>query len=599
MKRAPGQPTLHRTAAFLRPHRRGVVLGVSLVLLYTAALLAGPAIVRYAIDEGLVPGEAAALWRAVAAYVVVALVGYGALRAQITVVTRVGEEFLRDLRVRVFDHLQSLPLGFYEGESAGTLISRMTADIDAVRQLVQGSLFSFVSNVLLLVLSFGVLLWMSPLLALLCFAAAPPVYLASRRFEKRSGRAWLALREGVGETMSATQEGLSGAREVRAFGREDAAVSRFRAKNTRQLHAFLAAIKINTRYFPIIEGVGVCVTAVVLVAGGLLVARDAVTLGTVVAFVLYLRNLFDPIEELSSIYGDIQQAGAALVKVFALLDTEPDLTESRNPRDLPERGTLAAENVSFAYASGSPVLRDASLAVRPGETLALVGATGAGKSTLNKLLARFYDPDTGRVTFGGIDLRDARLDVLRRRIVSVSQEGFLFNASIRENVRIGDPGATDEEVEQALRDLGVYGRFAKLPDGLDTSVAARGGRLSAGERQLVSLGRAALADPAVLILDEATSSLDPGTEALAGDALERLTHGRATVVIAHRLTTAARADRVAVMEGGRLVEEGTHEELLKRGGSYAQMWAAWQGERGEAVGIAEEKMHQSEQRRKA
>ncbi len=559
----------------LKPHRRGVALGILLVVLYTATLLAGPVIVRYAIDNGLTPGDPAALWRAVAAYAAVAALGYGAFRAQILVVTRVGEGFLRDLRVRVFDHLQSLSLGFYEKEKAGVLISRMTSDIDELRKLVQGTLFDFVSSVLLLVLSVGVLVWMSPTLALLCLAALPPVVAASIWFRRRSSRAYLAVRDRVGETLSAAQEGISGVRVVQAFGREEELAGRFSRHNERLLGAYLGSVRINVRYFPVVEFTGIAATAGVLVAGGLLVARDAVTLGTVAAFVLYLRNLFDPVEDLSFLYDDVQSAGAAMTKISGLLDTKPEISQRPNVVDLPPRAKLAAENLSFSYGDGPPALRGVSLDVAPGERLALVGPTGAGKSTLVKLLARLYDPDGGRVTFGGVDLRDARLDALRRRISVVPQEGFLFNATVRENIRLGRPSASDSEVENAVRNLGIGGHFSRLPAGLDTLVAARGTTLSAGERQLVSLARAALADPAVLVLDEATSSLDPGAEALVQAALEKVTRGRAVISIAHRLSTAARADRVAVMEQGRLVEMGPHEELLQRGGRYATLWSSW------------------------
>jgi ATP-binding cassette subfamily B protein len=574
-ERAVPRRALRRVVAMLRPHRRGVALGAVLVLAYTATLLAGPVIVRYAIDSGLIPGDPAALWRAVAAYTAVAVLGYGAFRAQILVVARVGEGFLRDLRVRVFDHLQSLSLGFYEKEKAGVLISRMTSDVDELRELVQGTLFDFVSSVLLLVLSVGVLVWMSPTLALFCLAALPPVVAASVWFRRRSSRAYLAVRDRVGETLAAAQEGISGVRVVQAFGREEELAGRFSRRNGRLLGAYLDSVRVNVRYFPVVEFTGIAVTAGVLVAGGLLVARDAVTLGTVAAFVLYLRNLFDPVEDLSFLYDDVQSAGAAMTKISGLLDTEPEIFQRPDAVDLPPQGVLTAESVSFSYGTGPPVLHGVDLSVAPGERLALVGPTGAGKSTLVKLLARFYDPTEGRVAFGGVDLRDVRHDALRGRLAVIPQEGFLFNATVRENIRLGRPSATDAEVEDAVRALGVGGHFGRLPAGIDTVVATRGATLSAGERQLVSLARAALADPAVIVLDEATSSLDPGAEALVQAALEKITRGRAVITIAHRLSTAARADRVAVMEQGRLVEVGGHEELLQRGGRYAALWSSW------------------------
>jgi ATP-binding cassette subfamily B protein len=336
-----------------------------------------------------------------------------------------------------------------------------------------------------------------------------------------------------------------------------------------------------------VEFCGVAGIAVIVGIGGIFVDQDIITVGTVAAFVLYLNNLFEPVQQLSQLYNTVQSAGAALHKVFGLLDTVGTVVEKPGAVDLPMRGAMEVEGASFAYGGGPPdtdgvqhpvgplVLRDVSLTVQPGERVALVGPTGAGKSTLAKLMVRFYDPREGAVRFGGVDLRDATLDSLRERIVVVPQEGFLFAGTVRDNIRVGRAEATDADVEAAVAALGLTDIIAGFPDGLDTEVRERGSRLSAGEKQLVSLARAALADPTLLVLDEATSNLDPGTERLVEHALESLTEGRTVIVVAHRLSTAARCDRIAVVDDGRLMEVGTHDELLERRGRYSRLFAAW------------------------
>jgi ATP-binding cassette subfamily B protein len=561
----------------LRNERRSLALGSLLVVLWTGTVVAGPALVRYGIDHGLGDHDAAALNRAVGAYVAVAILAYVSYRALIVVINLVGERFLRDLRVRVFRHLQSLSMAFFDREKAGVLVSRMTADIESLSELVQVGLILFLSNGLLLVVTLIVLLLMSWKLALLALVALPVVVVASFRFQRLSNAAYLIVRDRIGSMLSSLQEGLSGLRVIQSFAREEGEAKRFKARNDELFDAHMYSVKISVWYFPLVEGAGIVGTAAVVYFGGRMVDSNMVTLGTVAAFVLYLSNLFEPVQQLSQLFNTLQSAGAALHKLYELLDTPVEVAEHPGAVDLPRRGAVEVDDVSFAYGSGPEVLSDVSLSVAPGERLALVGPTGAGKSTLAKLVARLYDPTRGSVALGGVDLRRATLRSLRDRIVVVPQEGFLFNGTIRDNVRIAREGATDAEVDDALRAIGSYERFAALPDGLDTHVAARGSRLSAGERQLVSLGRAALADPDVLVLDEATSSLDPGTEVVVERALERLMAGRTVVVIAHRLSTAERADRVAVVTGGRLVELGTHDELVEGDGPYAALYAAWRG----------------------
>jgi ATP-binding cassette subfamily B protein len=575
LTRADATKVLRRLRELLRPYRRQIALATLLLVAQTACLLAGPALVRYGIDNGLRPGDAGALNTAAIVYLVLAFVGAYLGRLVILMVARVGETFLRDLRERVFRHLLSLGLDFFEREKTGRLVSRMTSDIEALQELVSMGLVMFVQNGLIFFGAIVAIFLISWELALFTLLVVPPVIIASRWFRRESNRAYLEVRDRIGQNLATLQEGLAGVRVVQAFARERAVTRRFRGTNEAQYDAHLETVRISARYFPFVEFSGVAGTALIIGIGGWFVNRDIVTVGTVAAFVLYLNNLFEPVQQLSQLYNLVQQSGAALQKLFELLDARSSIAERPGAVDLPGRGPLQVEHVTFGYGDGAPVLHDVTLPVASGERVALVGPTGAGKSTLAKIIARFYDPREGRVRFGGTDLRDATLRSLRERIVVVPQEGFLFAGTVRDNIRFGRADATDAEIDEAVAALGLTDRFEGLIEGFDTEVRERGSRLSAGERQLVSLTRAALADPTLLVLDEATSNLDPGTERAVEQALERLMEGRTVVVIAHRLSTAERADRIAVIDEGRLAELGTHEELLGREGRYASLYAAW------------------------
>lgn len=568
---------LRRAFAMLAPYRRDMVVALAMVVLWTATTLAGPFLVRYGIDHGIKAGDPGALDAAVVGYIAVAIVSYVTFRFQVLLISRIGESFLRDLRLRVFAHLQRLSMPFYDREKAGVIVSRMTSDVDSMQELVQVGLMMFVSNGLLLGVSVIVLAAVSWQLLALAALCLPPVILASIKFQRDSNVAYLEVREGIGSTLSRLQEGLAGVRVVQAFGREDVEAARFQEGNRRLYDAHMRSVRISAWYLPVIELAGLVTTAIAVGVGGWWVHTGDLTVGTVTFFVLTLSNLFEPVQQLSQLFNLVQSAGAALHKLFGLLDTEVDVPERPGAVDLPHRGDIEVEGVAFAYAGGAPVLRDVDLSIPSGCRLALVGPTGAGKSTLAKLVARLYDPTEGQVRFGGVDLRDATVRSLRERIVVVPQEGFLFNGTILDNVRLARAGATDDEVMAALEAIGVRERFEVLPEGLATEVQERGSRLSAGEKQLVSLARAALADPAVLVLDEATSSLDPGTEVIVEEAMARLMEGRTVIVIAHRLSTAERADLVGVVAGGRLVELGTHHDLVARGDHYAALFATWSG----------------------
>ena len=577
LTRDDASQVLRRAARLARPYRRTTLAAVAFVAMATSTTIAGPLLVRFGIDTGIRTSDRSALGIAVAGFGLVVVLAYIGSRRQYVLINRAGEGFLRELRLRLFAHIQRQSLGFFDEHKAGVLVARMTADIESMSELVQWGLLQFVSAGILLVVALFVLLAMSWQLTVVALAVLPVVVLASIRFQRVSNEAYLEVRERVGTNLSTMQENLAGVRVIQASGRVDEQRRRFFASNRGLYAAHLRTVKASTWYFGVVEFCGVLATALGVLAGGWLVSRGDVSVGTVVAVVLLLASLFEPVQQLSQLYNTVQAATASLKKMFDILDTEPEIGEHHGAVDLPESGSLAVNGVGFTYpGSQRPALSDATLEVASGERVALVGPTGAGKSTLAKIVARLYDPTEGSVSFGGIKLVDATLSSLRSQIVVVPQEGFLFNGTIADNLRLADPLATDDDLWAALDQIGARRRFELMSDGLDTVVRERGSRLSAGERQLVSLGRAALVDPSVLVLDEATSNLDPGTEAEVEVALERLMFGRTVIVVAHRLSTVRRADRIVVCDDGRLVEIGTHAELTALPhGRYAALERAW------------------------
>jgi ATP-binding cassette subfamily B protein len=450
-------------------------------------------------------------------------------------------------------------------------VSRLTNDVQTLTTFTRTVLVEVVGSVLLFVVTLVVMIAMSPELSLVMLVSVPVLVWSSLRYGKRSRPAFMALRDRVADTMSSLQEGLAGVRVVQSFGRQEDRYASYRARSSAQVSAWRRISLVNIGFFPMIAFAQSLALSAVLVAGGYLNRHGKVTVGTIIAFALYLISLFDPIARLGDWFSEFQSGRAALAKIAGLLATPATVVGGTTP--LPESGELAVDGVTFAYGDNVPAVIDVSFAVPAGEHLALVGATGAGKSTLAKLLVRAYDPSAGTISFGGVDLRNASLDELRSRIVFVPQEGHLFSGTLADNVRLGRSDATDDEVREALRAIGALDRFDDL---LHTDVRSRGVRLSSGERQLVSLARVALVSPAVIVLDEATSSLDPQTEAAVEQALASLARGRTVVTIAHRLSTAERADRVAVMEHGHLVEFASHDELVAQGERYARLWASWQ-----------------------
>ena len=566
---------LGRTARMIMPYRRGALGAVGFIVVWTMMLLAGPLLVRRGIDEGIAKDDAGQLNLSIALYVVVAIVSYVCFRNAIVLLAKVGEHFLRDMRVRVFDSLLRQSMSFYDREKAGVLVSRMTSDVDSLQELVQFGLIMFTSAALLLIGSFVILMVLSWKLMLICAVAVPFVALASVKFQRDSNKAYLAVREEIGDTLSTLQEGISGVRVVQAFAREEVEARRFSDANFSLYRTHMASVRIQCWYLPIVEFAGAATTALALGVGGWMVSEGRISLGTIVAFILLLSTLFEPVQQLSQLFNMVQSATASLHKLYGLIDEEIEIDDPADGVAVPVGEPISLAGVTFGYAGGEAVLSDIDIEIAPGERVAFVGPTGAGKSTMAKLIARFYDPTSGTVRIGDVDLRDIRLRSLRDEVVVVPQEGYLFTGTIADNIRVARPDATDDEVRAAIERIGVLDRFDQLPDGLETEVRERGSRLSAGEKQLVSLARAALADPAILILDEATSSVDPGTEAAVETAMETLMQGRTVIAIAHRLSTSERCDRVAVVSDGRLVELGTHDDLVAAGGHYFDLYEAW------------------------
>jgi ABC-type multidrug transport system fused ATPase/permease subunit len=563
-------------ASLTKPYRLRTTLAIVSLLAATTTALIPPLLAKYAVDDGIFKQDLNALTWIVIAFIAAGVANLITSAAQTYFTGWTGERILADLRNKLFRHLQRLSLGYYERNRAGVIISRLTNDVDALDQLVTDGVTTLVQSTLTLIGTAIILFFLDWRLALATLAVMPLMAIATAIFRIRSSRAYRAVRERLGLVTATLAEDIGGIRVVQAFRREPRNQQHFEEVNAHYRAANQQTVVLNGLYFPFVDFLAALATAIVVGYGGWLASHDQISAGTLFAFVLYLSNFFDPVQQLSQLYNTFLAAVAALDKIMEVIDEEPEVLDQPGALDLERiHGDVRFEDVRFGYGNLPEVLHGIDLDVPAGTTVALVGHTGAGKSTIAKLLARFYDPREGRITIDGTDLRNVKQDSLRRQLGVVPQEGFLFAGTVRDNIAFGRPDATSEQVASAARAVGAHEFIMGLEDGYETNLQERGTRLSLGQRQLVAFARALLADPRVLILDEATSSVDIGTEKRIEDALGTLLSDRTAFVIAHRLSTIRNADLIVVLEHGRVVEQGTHDELMTRQGLYTSLYGDW------------------------
>lgn len=574
---------LSRLAAFMLPYRGRAILAVVAMAVYTLTNLAIPYLVKVAIDSGIRKQDMRIVTLVIAAFIGVNLVNLLASYLQTYFVSWVGQHMLLDLRRTLFAHIQKLSLDFFGRQKTGWIVSRLTNDIDTIDQLVTDGMTSLVTNGLTLAGAAVLLFVLDWRLALATLAIMPVLMVATLIFRSHSARSYAKVRERIADVSAHLQESISGMRAIKAFRREEADRARLAELNAAYRNVNMETVVQSGLYFPFVELLSAAATVVVLWYGGSLVSGHALELGVLVAFIGYLTSFFDPVQQLSQLYNTFQASMAAVRKIYTVLDTAPDLVDAPDAVALPDvTGDLAFEHITFSYDKTTDVLHDVTFRVASGESVALVGATGAGKSTIIKLLARFYDPDEGAVRIDGHDLRRVTTRSLREQMAIVPQEAFLFSGSIMDNIRFGRPEAGDDEVRRVARIVGAHDFIEAQPDGYATDVKEGGSGLSTGQRQLLSFARALLADPRILILDEATSSVDAESERRIEAAMRVLFNGRTSIIVAHRLSTVRHADEILVVDDGRIVERGTHEALISARRRYWRLYEQWE-RTGEAI----------------
>ncbi len=567
--------TLRRLLTYLAPHRVALSIAGLMVLLNALAQLAAPYLTGLAVDRFIANGDQQGLNHIMLILLGTYVAGWLTQAVQFLFTINVGQDVLYAMRDQIFEHFQALSLRFFDERETGDLMSRLTNDTDAINRTLNAGLAQFVGNFVLLAGILIALLVLNWRLALISMAVLPLMFLSTFYFSKRARAAARRSREQLGKVSAELEENISGVRVVQAFGREQATYREFRSVNAASRDANVESETVTAAFRPTLDIFSNLGIALVLGAGGLMALNDTLTIGTIVAFLGYVRRFFQPVRSIGLLYTQVQTAIAGAERIFSMLDEVPDIEDSPNAEALPPaEGHIVFDDVTFGYDDDDAVLCDVSFEATPGEMIAIVGPTGAGKTTMVNLLMRFYDVDEGRILVDGRDVRDVTVDSLRRQTGMVLQDTYLFADTVMNNIRYGRLDASDEDVVAAAQVAGADDFIRRLPDDYETKLNERGASLSQGQRQLLSIARAVLADPRILILDEATSSVDTRTEQLIQNALDELMHGRTSVVIAHRLSTIRHADQVLVVQEGRIIERGTHETLLVKRGFYHALYTS-------------------------
>ena len=573
VRKVPDRVLIARLARYVLKHKGRLVIAVVAVLVASLSGLVPPYLLKVAIDNYIVQGNLTGLTFIAIILVAIYLINWFSDYQRTYQISWLGQNMVNQIRINLFSHLHDLSFSFYDRSEAGRIISRVTNDTDTLSMIFVQGVVTFFSDIFTLVGIVVVMLWLSVPLTLATLVVLPLLLLSTLVFQSRLRRAYRMTRKRIAKVTSKLQESISGIREIQSFTRERDTMEVFRQANIENLQANVQAGRIFALLMPVIQIIGAVGTSIVLWYGGILTIGGGITLGILVAFLAYVTRFFRPIVNLTTFYNTVQSAMAAAERIFETMDTKPEIADAQDAIELPSvKGRIAFQNVSFGYNPSDPVLKNVDFSVEQGKTLAIVGPTGAGKSTMVRLLSRFYEPQSGTITVDGYDVRNVSLKSLHNQMGIVLQEPFLFSGTIMENIRYGKLDATDEETRNIAKLVGAHEFITSLSEGYETEVGERGMRLSVGQRQLISFARALLRDPPILILDEATSSLDPYTELKIKSGLSVLLKNRTSIVIAHRLSTVRNADNIIVVNDGEIVEEGNHRELMKKRGLYRRLY---------------------------